>query len=53
MGCIYACMCSGLCISCRDYQSEKYFGHAEDLAAQARGFNSMDDEIDYYNEINN
>jgi hypothetical protein len=45
MGCIYACICGGLCISCHEYKPETYFGEAEDIASQSRGYKDMDDEI--------
>lgn len=46
MGCKYACMCGGLCSNCGEYEPEEYFGHAEDLSSQSRGFKNMNDEIE-------
>ncbi len=43
MGCLYACTCGGLCISCRSYKPEQYFGHAEDLLAQMHGYRDSDE----------
>jgi hypothetical protein len=31
MSCLYACVCGGLCYSCRIRKPEEYVGHAEDL----------------------
>jgi hypothetical protein len=45
MGCIYACTCSGICPGCNDYRPEEYYGHAEDLAAQAKGYNNYDEML--------
>ena len=42
MGCIHACQCGGLCLGCNAYEPERYYGHAEDLAAQASGYDSYD-----------
>ena len=46
MGCIYACTCSGICPGCKSYEPEQYCGHAEDLAAQARGYNNYDEMLE-------
>ena len=45
MGCIYACSCVGQCLGCPEYQPEQYYGHAEDLAAQAQGYNNYDEML--------
>ncbi len=45
MGCIYACTCGGFCPGCQMYEKEQYFGHAEDLAAQAKGYRNYDDML--------
>lgn len=45
MGCKYACTCSGICPGCRTYEPEEYYGHAEDIAAQARGYENYEDEV--------
>jgi len=45
MGCIYACTCSGFCLGCKDYKPEQYYGHAEDLDAQNKGYKDYDDMI--------
>lgn len=36
MGCKYACICEGSCLSCTEYEPEQYYGHAEDYADQQR-----------------
>lgn len=39
MGCKYACVCSGRCITCTRYEREEYVGHAEDYYDQVHGRN--------------
>jgi hypothetical protein len=46
MGCIYACQCGGLCMGCNIYKKEEYFGHAEDLAAQSKGYENYDEMLE-------
>jgi hypothetical protein len=43
MGCKYSCSCSSFCGNCNSYESEEYVGHAEDIFAQAHGYESADD----------
>jgi hypothetical protein len=43
MGCKYACTCGGRCWSCSQYEPESYFGEAEDILAQTKGFASDDE----------
>ena len=50
MGCKWACVCGGMCGGCPDRESESYFGEAEDISSQQRGFKSYDEEIKYYKE---
>jgi len=50
MGCIYSCQCGGICIGCSQYEPERYYGHAEDLAAQARGYKDYDDQLEQEKE---
>lgn len=47
MGCKYACTCGANCLRCSQYQPESYFGEAEDILAQTKGFAS-DDEWRYH-----
>lgn len=47
MGCKYACTCGANCLRCSHYEPERYFGEAEDILAQTKGFAS-DDEWQYY-----
>lgn len=47
MGCLYACTCGGRCYDCSMYQKEEYFGHAEDLLAQTKGFRDAQEWNDY------
>ena len=42
-GCIYACTCTGRCYDCSEYKKEEYIGHAEDLLAQANGYETADE----------
>jgi hypothetical protein len=50
MGCIYACTCGNNCIGCSEYSPEKYYGHAEDLAAQCQGYESYDQMLSEQNK---
>ncbi len=50
MGCVYACVCSGRCWTCSQYEPEQYFGHAEDVLAQSKGFAS-DDELRHHQQM--
>ena len=43
MGCKYACVCGANCLRCSQYEPEEYFGHAEDVLAQTKGFSSDDE----------
>lgn len=47
MGCKYACTCGSNCLRCSQYEPESYFGEAEDILAQTKGFAS-DDEWRYH-----
>lgn len=47
MGCKYACTCGANCLRCSQYEPESYFGEAEDILAQSKGFAS-DDEWRHY-----
>lgn len=49
MGCLYACTCGSNCLNCSTYKPEQYYGHAEDVLAQTKGFSSVE-EMDYSNE---
>lgn len=46
MGCRYACICGESCLYCSPIP-EEYIGHAEDIAAQSRGFRSYEEEVKY------
>lgn len=50
MGCKYACTCGANCLKCSQYEPESYFGEAEDILAQSKGFAS-DDEWRYYKQM--
>ena len=50
MGCVYACVCGGNCLRCSQYEPEQYFGHAEDVLAQPKGF-ANDDEWRHHQEM--
>ncbi len=43
MGCKYACTCGSNCLKCSQYEPEAYFGEAEDILAQTKGFASDDE----------
>lgn len=43
MGCKYACTCGANCLRCSQYEPESYFGEAEDILAQSKGFASDDE----------
>ena len=43
MGCLYACTCGGLCPGCTSYKPEQYYGHAEDLLAQSKGYTDAEE----------
>lgn len=43
MGCVNACVCSANCLRCSQYEPEQYFGHAEDVYAQMKGYASDDE----------
>lgn len=58
MGCVYACVCSCNCLRCGQYEPERYFGHAEDVFAQSKGYPSDSEyrkakreEEEYYKEM--
>jgi hypothetical protein len=46
MGCRHACICTGFCPGCRNYEPEQYCGEAEDLFDQSRGYDSYEQEIE-------
>ena len=50
MGCKYACVCGSNCLRCSQYERESYFGEAEDILAQSKGFAS-DDEWRYHQQM--
>lgn len=50
MGCKYACTCEGRCWSCSQYAPETYYGEAEDILTQTKGFAS-DDEWRHYQQM--
>lgn len=51
MGCVNACVCRGNCNRCSQYEPEQYFGHAEDIFAQSKGFKSDDEYREYKRQL--
>lgn len=47
MGCKYACVCGSNCLKCSQFEPESYFGEAEDILAQSKGFASDDEWRSY------